>query len=106
MKGVNRMDYTKEIEIMRHNLIHIRKTLGMSAKEFGSYIGVTRQTINSIEVGRYILTQTMYLAILYVLKHIIYPNCSDIQRKTIERMLVEKVDKSDYYKSLSFKEEG
>lgn len=96
------MDYTKEIDTMRHNLVHIRKTCGMSATQFGGLIGVTRQTINNIEYGRNRLTQTMYLAILYVMEKQIFPTCSAAQREMLERLLVDKVTECNYHESLSF----
>ena len=96
------MDYTKEIDTMRHNLVHIRKVCGMSATEFGGLIGVTRQTINNIEYGRNKLTQAMYLAILYVMEKRIYPTCSAAQREMLDRLLVDKVTECNYHESLSF----
>lgn len=104
MKGVDCMIYTKEIDIMQHNIVHIRKSLGMNGEQFGALIGFTRQTINNIEKRRTGLTLSNYYAILYVLEKQIYPNCSEFQRKTIERLLVDKVEQIEYAQSLIFEE--
>ena len=104
MKGVNNMNYEKEKEILQHNLLHFRKSLNMSAQEFGELIGVTRQTINNIESGRSNLTTPQYLAILYVLDKIIFPKLSVEQLNFMNRLLCEKVTTSNYMKSLQFKE--
>ena len=104
MKGVNDMNYEKEKEILQHNLLHFRKSLNMSAQEFGELIGVTRQTINNIESGRSNLTTPQYLAILYVLDKIIFPKLSAEQLNYMDRMLREKIETSNYMKSLQFEE--
>ena len=64
------MDETKrmkEVIRMQKHLLLIRRTVGWTAKEFGEKIGVTRQTINNIEGGRYDLTKTQYIAMRSVL---------------------------------------
>lgn len=99
------MNREKGIAIMQHNLLHIRKSLNLSGKEFGEMIGVTRQTINNIEGGRNKLTTTMYLAILYVLNTNIFPNLDDERRKYVEDLLKFKVIKTEYAKSLTLEED-
>ena len=84
----------KKIEIMQHNLVHIRKRLGLSGKDFGEMIGVTKQTISNIESGRTKLTMTMYLAIMYVLEKDFLPNMIDNERYVILKMLNKKVIKN------------
>ena len=49
-------------------LPHFRSTLGLSQHAFGSKIGVSRQTISSIERGEYQMPWTIFLAIIYFLK--------------------------------------
>ena len=56
-----------EIPRMQENLLLIRRTVGWTAEEFGSRIGVTRQTINNIESGRSRLTKTQYIAMRSIL---------------------------------------
>lgn len=46
----------------------IRKMCGLSQTEFAEQIGVSRTFLNSVERGRYPLTQTMYLAIMCIVK--------------------------------------
>ena len=38
---------------MRNDLDTLRRTAGISQRELGEVLGVSRQTINSIETGRY-----------------------------------------------------
>lgn len=84
----------KKIEIMQHNLVHIRKYFGLSAKDLGEMVGVTRQTINNIEAGKGNLTKTMYLAILYVMEKYMLPNLNDDERAIVLKMLDKKVLKN------------
>lgn len=84
----------KKIEIMQHNLVHIRKRLGLSAIALGGMIGVTRQTVNNIESGRSKLTVTMYLAFMYVLEKDLLPTLSDDERYVVLKMLDKKVVKN------------
>lgn len=100
------MNYEKKIEILQHNLLYIRKSLNMPAREFGELIGVTRQTINNIEHGRYDMSKTQYLAILYALDKFIFPKLSVEQLNFMNRLLCEKITTSNYMKSLQFKEES
>ena len=93
------------VEVIYHNLLHIRKTLNMSGKDFGSMIGVTRQTINNIEAGRRKLSVTQCLAILYVLEHEIFPKLDYEKEMCIRDMCNRKVINSDYIKSLTFEKE-
>lgn len=94
--------YKTEMGIMQHNLVHIRKSLNMSARQFGEMIGVTRQSINNIESGRHRLSQTQYLAILYVLNVKIFPEIDDEQKINIKKLLTDKVANRNYFDSLSF----
>ena len=100
------MDYTKEIEIMQHNLVYIRKTVNISGSRLGQLIGLTKQSISNIEHGRNTLTVPVYLAIRYVLDNDICPSCDEDERNMIKRLLSQKVECSTYLKSLSFEEES
>lgn len=57
----------EEIKRLQDNLLLIRRAVGWTAEEFGSQIGVTRQTINNIESGRNKLNKTQYIAMRSVL---------------------------------------
>ena len=98
------MERNEKVTIMQHNLLHIRKSLKLSAKEFGELIGVTRQTINNIEYGRNKLTITQYLAIMYVLDNEIFPNLSEDETQIIHKLLECKVTEQNYINSLRFEE--
>lgn len=58
-----------DIEIQRfgENLLLIRQAVGWSAEEFGDRVGLTRQTINSLENGKYKLTKIQYIAMRSIL---------------------------------------
>lgn len=93
----------EKIKIMQNNLVHIRKSIGLSAGEFGDYIGVTRQTIYNIETGRTKLTKVQYLAILYALDNYILPSLSSSEKDLIMKLLSAEVSESKYIDSLHFK---
>lgn len=38
---------------MRNDVRELRETAGLSQRELGERLGVSRQTVNSIETGRY-----------------------------------------------------
>jgi putative transcriptional regulator len=50
-------------EFVRNRVRELRATSGMSQGELGSVLGVSRQTINSIENGRYLPSLPLALAI-------------------------------------------
>lgn len=56
-------------EKLSKNLVIYRRYLGVNAKTLGEGIGVTRQTINSIEAGRYKMTLTQFKALLFDLQN-------------------------------------
>ena len=56
-----------EIENFKKEFPLIKKMVGWSDKEFGDKVGVSRQTINNLENGKYGLTKTLYIAMRYVL---------------------------------------
>lgn len=67
-----------EIERMQKYLRIIRQSLGLGTSELGEMIGVTRQTIHSIETGKSHLTKTQFLA----LKYVINEACKDASEDT------------------------
>lgn len=56
----------KQIENMQYNLQYFRQYFGITMEELGDMIGVTRQTISSIESGKKKMSKTVCLAILYI----------------------------------------
>lgn len=84
-------DREKQIDVMQHNLVHIRKSLNITSENFGRLIGVSRRTIYSIEHGRSGMSISQYLAILYVLENDIFPVLDDDTLKCIQTMLHTKV---------------
>lgn len=74
-----------DLETFRKNLVNIRHILGITAKELGEKIGVTRQTINNIESGRNKLNLTQFLAIKYVFEHEL--EVTDAQEKIIRHII-------------------
>ena len=74
-----------DLETFRKNLLNIRHILGITAKELGERIGVTRQTINNIESGRCQLSFTQFLAIKYVFEHEL--EVTDEQEKIIRHII-------------------
>ena len=91
-----------EIQRMQKYLLLIRRTVGWTAEEFGSRIGVTRQTINNIEAGRNKLTKTQYIAMRTVLEREIkqYPEETKMLKLTLEMF----VDHPDNYSEEDKKE--
>lgn len=84
-----------EIQRMQKYLLLIRRTVGWTAEEFGSRIGVTRQTINNIEAGRNKLNQTQYIAMRSVLDReiLMYPE----ETKMLKLILDMFVDHPENY---------
>lgn len=61
----------KQLERLKGILPLYRKILGYSAEKLGSYLGLKRQQINSLETGRTKLTQIHYRAISQIIHEII-----------------------------------
>ena len=49
------------LEVFSANLSTYRKAMKLSQEEFGALIGITRQTVSSIERGAYPLTWSSFL---------------------------------------------
>ena len=54
------------LEIFAANLAVYRKAMKQSQEEFGAKIGITRQTVSSIERGAYPLTWSIFLSCLFI----------------------------------------
>ena len=59
-------DKKRLLEIFAANLATYRKAMKQSQEEFGALIGITRQTVSSIERGAYPLTWSIFLSCLFV----------------------------------------
>ena len=55
-------------ELLAKALPQFRARLGISQQALGDKIGVSRQTVSSIERGEYQMPWSMFLAIIYFLK--------------------------------------
>ena len=64
------MDKKEElIKKLTNKLPEIRRSIGLSQTDFGTLIGLSRQTISSIERGEGTLSWGNYLAIIFLLKN-------------------------------------
>ena len=58
-----------DIEVLQDNLASIRKVAGWTLEEFGRQVGVTKQTMNNIEMKKTPMSKPIYMAIMLVLAH-------------------------------------
>lgn len=86
-----------EVSSLQEHLLLIRRCVGWTAKEFGERIGVTRQTINNLELRRNNLTKTQYLAIRYVLNEEIQKSLDDDDTEMLRCILEIFVDHPERY---------
>ncbi len=84
-----------EIERLQDNLLLIRRAMGWTAEELGDRIGVTRQTINNLEMKRNKLNKTQYIAIRAVLDAEMAAHQEDT--KMVKCLLEIYVDNPDKY---------
>ena len=62
-------DAQKEMtDVLTKTLPHFREKLGISQQALGEKIGVSRQTVSSIERGEYQMGWNLFLSIIYFLK--------------------------------------
>ncbi|MBO7631764.1 MAG: EAL domain-containing protein [Lachnospiraceae bacterium] len=66
MMNLEANDKKKILEIFSANLATYRKAMKLSQEEFGALIGITRQTVSSIERGAYPLTWSIFLSCLFI----------------------------------------
>lgn len=66
MINLEENDKKKLLEIFSANLAVYRKAMKQSQEEFGAMIGITRQTVSSIERGAYPLTWSIFLSCLFI----------------------------------------
>ena len=85
----------EEIKRFQENLALIRKILGLSEKELGDQIGVTRQTISSIENQKTKMNRTQYLALRMVIADEMNKNSED--NKMLDFIMKAIVDETEPY---------
>lgn len=61
------MEEKNEIQRLQDVLPLIRRTVGWSAEEFGEKLGLTRQTINNLEIKKTDMSKVQYIAIRSIL---------------------------------------
>ena len=95
-----------EIDILQNNLVHIRKVLNISTKDFSEMLGMTRQQINNLERGRSKMSKTLYIAVKCVVENFksINEKISEDDYLIAQKLLTEKVIDFDYKKGLIFEE--
>ena len=66
MTNLDQGEKKKLLAIFSKNLPVYRKSMKLSQEEFGELIGITRQTVSSIERGAYPLTWSIFLSCLFI----------------------------------------
>ncbi len=64
-----------EIQRFQSNIVLIRQLAGWTAEQFANEIGITRQTMSSIENNKSKINKTQYIAMRFVLKELIANSC-------------------------------
>ncbi len=59
-------DKKRLLSVFSANLPVYRKAMKLSQEEFGDLIGITRQTVSSIERGAYPLTWSIFISGLFI----------------------------------------
>ena len=91
---MNKFDDEKILKLQKY-LAVIRKVAGWTAEDLGNRIGVTRQTISSLEKSTSTtMTKMQYIAIRAVLDYEIDSSKNETLRQVIE-ILIDKDDMSD-----------
>lgn len=84
----------EQIKALQENLTTIRKIAGWTMEDFGSLIGVTKQTISNIENLKTEMSLTQYIAIRAVLDHEIQ---TDKSNKVLPQIIDLLLDKREEY---------
>ena len=71
----------EELKLFQDNMQLIRQLAGLTQEELGNQIGVTKQTINSIEKKKNKITKTQYIAMRFILKERIITFDSNSNKK-------------------------
>lgn len=83
------------IQRMQQNLATIRKVAGWTSQRLADEIGVTRQTVSSLEHGRTLMTKTQYIALRYVLNLEAAVSGNQALAKVIEALVDDPVKELD-----------
>ena len=81
------------LDLLQLKLKMIRLYLGLSAQEFANYLGVTRQTVNNLEIGKTPLNPTQVTALLAIIDRRVPRESSDYE--VIRNLIVEHTEFSD-----------
>lgn len=71
-------------EQMQAELKYYRTILHLSGAELGRKLGLSRQAINTLESGGYVMTKTTYLAICYIFEHMDNPYAMRILKDDVK----------------------
>ena len=77
--------------ILRNNLRYIRNYLGLTEKQLGEMIGVSKQTINNFEIKRIIIKKDKYIALLNVIISFANSNTKLYDKELIYKMLTKEI---------------
>lgn len=88
------MDPKTEVKIRRlqDNLSTIRKVSGWTAQQLGDEMGVTRQTVSNLELGKTPMTKTQYLALRTVLNYEIAASDNQALAQVIRALVDDPVE--------------
>jgi len=94
MKKINISKMAKDEKnrlLLRNNLRYIRKYLGLTEKQLGEMIGVTRQTINNFEIKKCVISGPFYIALLDVILSFVDSNSELYDKELIYKMLTKEI---------------
>ena len=91
-----------EVSRFRDNLSLIRRSIGWSAEEFGKKVEISRQSINNLENGKFMLSKPHYVAMRYVLNEEIEnsPKEETEMLRTVLDVFVDNPDNPEYTKEV------
>lgn len=77
--------------ILRNNLCYIRKYLGLTGKQLGKMIGVSKQTITNFEHKTVVIDKAKYIALMNVIISFVDSNIELYDKKLIYKMLTKEI---------------
>lgn len=105
----NQTDCIVQIERLQKNLSVIRKVAKWTAEQLGAKIGVTKQTISSIEKGKSTMTKAQYISIRSAIDHELQTNKGNIALAQLVKTLLdseeEEEDKEEREEYIKLKQE-
>lgn len=87
---MNRLD-ENDLKDLSKNIKQLRQTAGLTQEELANMVGVTRQTINSIETNKKVASTTLFLAIMGVF--MFASSMNPVLNAVVETLKVDKVFK-------------